>query len=96
MPLTFPHYNADTDELEDRTYYTAEEVGERLHMHPGTVRTRVRDGVWDALHVGRHVFMSAAQIGAAVEQMQTDSRAPEPEPVQLGEPVPDRDLESLR
>lgn len=96
MPITFPQYDAATDELHSRTYYTADEVGELLHLHPGTVRARVRDGVWDALHVGRNVFMSAAQVGAAVEQMQTDGRAPEPEPVQLGEPVSDVDLEPLQ
>ena len=97
MPLTFPHYDADTDELIDRLYFTADEVAEMLHLHAGTIRTKVRDGVWDALHSGRHIYMSKAQIGAAVEQMQSDSRPePEPEPVKLGEPVADVELESLR
>lgn len=96
MPLTFPHYDADADDLIDRTYYDVNEVAAMLHVHASTVRVRVRDGLWDALHSGRHIYFSAAQVGAAVEQMQTDGRAPEPEPVQLGTPVADTDLESLR
>lgn len=97
MPETFPHYDPDTDELRDRTYYDMGEVAALLHVSQSFIHQRVREGVWDALRVAGRYYMSAAQVGAAVEQMQTAAHAePEPVPVQLGEPVSDVDLEPLR
>ena len=95
MPTMFPEYDPATDELVDRAYLTLDEVAERIHLGRTAIYNRVRAGVWDALHVGRHYFMSPAQVGAAMEQMQSDNRPEDPTPVTLGTPVADADLEPL-
>lgn len=98
MPTSFPQYNPDTDELTPRDYYDVEEVAELLHVSTSFVHTRCRDLTWDRLKVSTRYYMSAAQIGDAIAEMQSNGHgvAEHTEPVQLGVPVADVDLEPLQ
>lgn len=98
MPVSYPHYDHESDGLVDHLYYTTEEVGALLHLHANTVRQRIRDGKWDAIRPGRYFYMDAAQIGAAVESMRTrgDLDGFEPDPPALGRALSDPDTESLQ
>jgi hypothetical protein len=96
MPTPFPSYDEATDSLIDRDYYDVDEVAAMLHVSVSTVHRRIIDGRWHALHVGHARYMSAAQVGEAVDSMRTGATVREPDPPKLGEPVGDVDLESLR
>jgi hypothetical protein len=98
MPVTYPHYDDDAGRLVEHTYYDAAEVADMLHMHPNTVRQRIRDGAWDALRVGRNVYMDGQQIGDAVASMRTNGAGlvEDTPPPRLGTPLDPTDGESLQ
>lgn len=98
MPVSYPHYDPETDRLVDHTYYTVSEVADLLHLSPSTVRQRIRDGVYDALKTGHGSFMDAAMIGEAVRLMRTNGAGLDLdlEPPTIGRPVSDPDTESVQ
>ena len=97
MPVSIPTYDETTHELVPVAYYNPTEVAEMLPISETTVRRLLTEQAWPHVVFSGHRFMSAEQIGRAVELAMVDPDAiPEgDEPARLGTPMTDTDLESV-
>lgn len=87
MPETFKTLNAETGELEDIPYYTAEEVAELLHCSISYVRNQVRLGRWPYVAIARRLWFTPSHYARIVEILSYDPDLIGPPPRRLGTPV---------
>lgn len=60
------------DLAEPERLFTVEELSERLHVHPQTVRTWIREGDIGNVTIGRYRYVSASQLTKFIDQHTTN------------------------
>jgi hypothetical protein len=85
MPENFPTLDEKTGQLVDTPYYALPEVAALLHIGVTTARRYVTEYTWPHLVIGRHIYMTPADIAAAMATLRV-SNGQRPA---LGIPIPE-------
>lgn len=88
MPEYFPTRDPKTGELVDTEYFTLDEIAAKLHVSAPTARKLIAENHWPHLVIVRRIYMSAADIGDALDMLRVGPIPESTEPPALGWAIP--------